>query len=318
MASPRLPELARAHLASGAHQGRDQESAAVRPPPRLPRFRSGLACRSRRWPMGDTPQMTVGTYAHVIRELKGQPEMPAYQRHSSGWIRTTDLTIKKKKKKGGGGGGGGVSREVLGAGWTRPYSRWWTRGGPAWRRAHAGRRTGSSDGDQTPAERGRYKEKTPCRPRRVSTTRGLRRLPQRSSFGLHPRFRRMRDGKAMQQLVEQERAGGRRRPVDGSNRSGLGLGRRTARRGALRARTPTQHRRAAAHATRSGARGAQKLQTAPAGRTPGTQAARRSQARAPPARSDGAARTSAPVDRSGPARRTQRSNGGPASRSVRS
>jgi hypothetical protein len=105
----------------------------------------------------------------------------------------------------------------------------------------------------------------------------------------------------MQQLVEQERDGGRRRPVDGSDRSGLGLGRRTARRGALRARTPTQNRRAAAHATRSGARGAQKLQTAPSGRKPGTQAARRSQALAPPSRSDGAARTSAAVDRSGPA-----------------
>ena len=128
------------------------------------------------------------------------------------------------------------------------------------------------------------------------TTRGLRRLPQRSSSRVPPDAR----WPATQQLVEQERAGGRRRPVDGSNRSGLGLGRRTARRGALRARTPTQHRRAAAHATRSSARGAQKLQTAPAGRTPGTQAARRSQALAPPARSDGAARTSAPVDRSGP------------------
>jgi hypothetical protein len=27
--------------------------------------------------MGHSPQMTVGTYAHVIRELKGQPIMPA-------------------------------------------------------------------------------------------------------------------------------------------------------------------------------------------------------------------------------------------------
>jgi hypothetical protein len=35
VASPRLPELAPAHLASGAHQGRDQGSAAIRPPPRL-------------------------------------------------------------------------------------------------------------------------------------------------------------------------------------------------------------------------------------------------------------------------------------------
>jgi hypothetical protein len=27
--------------------------------------------------MGHSPQMTVGTYAHVIRELKGQPVMSA-------------------------------------------------------------------------------------------------------------------------------------------------------------------------------------------------------------------------------------------------
>jgi hypothetical protein len=105
----------------------------------------------------------------------------------------------------------------------------------------------------------------------------------------------------MQEPVEQERDGGRRRPIDGSDRSGLGLGRRTPRRGALRARTPAQNRRAAAHATRSGARGAQKLPTAPSGRKPGTQAARRSQALAPPSRSDRAARTSAAVNRSGPA-----------------
>ena len=34
----------------------------------------------------------------------------------------------------------------------------------------------------------------------------------------------MRDGMAMQELVERERGGGRRRPVDGSDRSGLGWG----------------------------------------------------------------------------------------------
>jgi hypothetical protein len=135
--------------------------------------------------------------------------------------------------------------------------------------------------------------------------RGLRRLPSALSPGLFTGFRRMRDGIAVQELVEQERDGGRRRPVDGSDRSGLGLGRRTARRGALRARTPAHNRRAATHATRSGARGTQKLQTAPSGRKPGTQAARRSQALAPPSRSEGAASTSAPVDRSGPAGRRE-------------
>jgi hypothetical protein len=36
-------------------------------------------------------------------------------------------------------------------------------------------------------------------------------------FGLFGGFRRMRDGMATQQLVEQERDGGRRRPVDGSD-----------------------------------------------------------------------------------------------------
>jgi hypothetical protein len=49
--------------------------------------------------------------------------------------------------------------------------------------------------------------------------------PQRSSFELLAGSRRMRDGMGMQELVEQERDGGRRRPVDGSDRSGLGLGR---------------------------------------------------------------------------------------------
>jgi hypothetical protein len=66
-------------------------------------------------------------------------------------------------------------------------------------------------------------------PRRLCIMRALRRLPQRSSFGLFPGFRRMRDGMAMQEFVEQEGGGGWRRLVDGSDRSSLGLGRRTAR-----------------------------------------------------------------------------------------
>jgi hypothetical protein len=159
-----------------------------------------------------------------------------------------------------------VLRERMLAGCIRSYSPWWTRGGPAQRGAHAGRRTEIARTGTTPAERRHARRR--------------RRAPP---------------------PVEQEGAGGRRTPVDGSDRSGLGLGRRAARRGALRARTPPQNRRAATHATRSGARGAQKLPTAPSGRKPGTQAARRSRAMVPPSRSDGAARTSAAVDRSGPA-----------------
>ena len=81
--------------------------------------------------MGHSPQMTVRTYAHVIRELKGEPrvsaeeqierarrevggpwvdvnaverrlagairqEIPAYRTNSSAWIRTRDLTIMSR------------------------------------------------------------------------------------------------------------------------------------------------------------------------------------------------------------------------------
>jgi hypothetical protein len=176
---------------------------------------------------------------------------------------------------------------------------WWTRAEGRPRPAAAPRWPGRGP---TPGGAGRCKKKTP-RPPSTSVHSERLTAPPLSApvFGLFAGFRRMRDGMAMQEPVEQERGGGRRRPVDGSDRSGLGLGRRTARRGALRARTPAQNRRAAAHATRSGARGAQKLQTAPSGHKPGTQAARRSQGLAPPSRSDRAARTSAAVDRRGPA-----------------
>src|ERR671910_486243 len=60
-------------------------------------------------------------------------------------------------------------------------------------------------------------------------------------------------------LLAQEFGGGRRTSADGSNQSGLGLGRRTARPGALRARTPAQNRRAATHAARPRARLPQNL-----------------------------------------------------------
>jgi hypothetical protein len=49
--------------------------------------------------IGHSPQMTTGTYAHVIRKLKAflqRPEMPANRGDSSGWIRTTDLTIMSR------------------------------------------------------------------------------------------------------------------------------------------------------------------------------------------------------------------------------
>lgn len=153
----------------------------------------------------------------------------------------------------------------------------------------------------TPAERRRARRRRRGPPPDVCASLGAYAPPRALQFQALPRVPPDARCMVMRELVEQEGAGGRRRPVDGSHRSGLGLGRRTARRGALRARIPAQNRRAATHATRSGARGAQKLQTAPSGRKPGTQAARRSQAMAPPSRLDGAARTSAPVDRSGPA-----------------
>src|SRR5687767_5517127 len=52
------------------------------------------------------------------------------------------------------------------------------------------------------------------------------------------------------ELVEQELAGGRRSTGYGSDQSGVGLGRRAARRRALRAGTPAWNRRAAAQAAR--------------------------------------------------------------------
>jgi hypothetical protein len=201
--------------------------------------------------------------------------MRATWANSSGWIRTTDLTIMshappcegrprrasedKKFLQGGYFAGAHACRmyppvfALVDPRWIRAEGR------PRWP-PHRDRPPGT-----TPAERRHARRSCRGRPRRLALW-AFRRLPQRSSVGLFPGFRRMRDGMAMQELVEQEGAGGRRRPVDGSDRSGLGLGRRTAGRGALRTRTPAQNRRAATHATRSGARGAQKLQTAPSGR----------------------------------------------------
>jgi integrase len=40
-------------------------------------IRAGMSIPELAEQMGHSPQMTVGTYAHVIRELKGQPIMPA-------------------------------------------------------------------------------------------------------------------------------------------------------------------------------------------------------------------------------------------------
>jgi hypothetical protein len=73
------------------------------------------------------------------------------------------------------------------AGCIRPYSPWWTRGGPAQRGAHAGPpHRDRPDGDH-PGGAAPCKKKTPGgRPRRACTLSGLRRLPQRSSFGLFP------------------------------------------------------------------------------------------------------------------------------------
>jgi hypothetical protein len=50
------------------------------------------------------------------------------------------------------------SREVVRAGWTRPYSRWWPRGGPAQRGAHAGRRTEMARTGTNPRRSGAMQE----------------------------------------------------------------------------------------------------------------------------------------------------------------
>jgi hypothetical protein len=50
------------------------------------------------------------------------------------------------------------------AGWIRAYSRWWTRGGPAQRGAHAGRRTEIARTGTTPAEPVPCKKKPPGLP----------------------------------------------------------------------------------------------------------------------------------------------------------
>jgi hypothetical protein len=62
------------------------------------------------------------------------------------------------------------------------------------------------------------------------------------------------DRREQTELVEQELAGGRRSSGHGSDQSGVGLGRRAARRRALRAGTPAWNRRPAAPATRPSAR----------------------------------------------------------------
>ena len=88
------------------------------------RIREGLSIPEVAEQMGHSPQMTLTTYSHVIRELRGSPrvemeeeirsaresrgplvdpqppplvvsraEKPPISRDSSGWIRTSDLTI---------------------------------------------------------------------------------------------------------------------------------------------------------------------------------------------------------------------------------
>jgi integrase len=95
-------------------------------------IRAGMSIPELAEQMGHSPQMTVMTYTHVIRELKGEPripaekqierarrkprgpyvdptagarsaqetrsggKMPANPRNSSGWIRTSDLTIMSR------------------------------------------------------------------------------------------------------------------------------------------------------------------------------------------------------------------------------
>ena len=105
--------------------------------------------------------------------------------------------------------------------------------------------------------------------------------PQRSIFGLLAEFRRMHEAWPCSS------SSGRSVTADGEDRAmaqtdqawDWGVELRDEERSELES---CADRRAASHATRSGARGAQKLQTARSGRKPGTQAARRSRAMAPP------------------------------------
>lgn len=80
VAASRLPELAPADLAQGTRGGRDREPAAIRPASRLrvapdPSRYVDPPSGPNRW--ATRPQMAVGTYAHVIRELKRQPVISA-------------------------------------------------------------------------------------------------------------------------------------------------------------------------------------------------------------------------------------------------
>jgi integrase len=50
--------------------------------------------------MGHSPQMTVGTYAHVIRELKGQPSCPSKSRSSELAWKTVDAWWTSTRSEG--------------------------------------------------------------------------------------------------------------------------------------------------------------------------------------------------------------------------
>jgi integrase len=75
VAPSRLPELAPADMACCSLESWDRELAAVRPAPRFAslQIRAGLSIPELAEQMGHSPQMTIGTYAQVIREVKGEP-----------------------------------------------------------------------------------------------------------------------------------------------------------------------------------------------------------------------------------------------------
>jgi hypothetical protein len=113
-------------------------------------------------------------------------------------------------------------------------------------------------------------------------------------------------------LVEQELAGLGRSSGHASDRSDVGLGRRAARRRALRAGAPTCNRRPAAPAARPSKRLPQIEQAARTGRKRGTQPARRSQAVAPAPRADGATQPPVVLTRVGHRPRRTRAGAYPA------
>jgi Phage integrase family len=62
-------------------------------------IRAGLSIPELAEQMGHSPQMTIGTYAHVIRELKGEPVVSAEEQSRLAW-KTVDAWWTSTPSKG--------------------------------------------------------------------------------------------------------------------------------------------------------------------------------------------------------------------------